>query len=200
MAEYQKAKRAEKRAEKQKVNEMIEVVNTDKIRKSRGGNAKALDLLPGDAASNVTHLLAIKEIAQYADRDDPESLRNCYHMYLQYCQANDCRVSNIAAYASMGLTRKDVDNYLSGNRRTNDPRYRELMIEVKADCEMSRELLVNQGAVNPVTYIFSSKVHDHYNENAPDPADVDDGAFKSENTLVNQFKQIYDQSDYNSRK
>ena len=101
-------------------------------------------------ARQIEHIMKVHEIAAMADRNDIVSLRSCFIAYLKLCQEDGFKVSNIAAYASMGLT-KDTFRWLC---KKEDPEIRQLTDFVHSVCSMSRESLISDGKLNPVIGIF----------------------------------------------
>ena len=101
-------------------------------------------------ARQIAHITEVYKIGTMADRNDPLSLRSCFLAYLELCQRDGFKVSNIAAYASMGMTK---DNFRHLCEKDN-PEIRQLTEFVKSVCAMSRESLISDGKLNPVIGIF----------------------------------------------
>ena len=99
-------------------------------------------------ARQIEHITEVYKIGMMADRSDPISLRSCFLAYLELCQKDGFKISNLAAYASMGMT-KDVFQYYK-----KKPEYKELADFVSTVCSMSRESLISDGKLNPVIGIF----------------------------------------------
>lgn len=99
-------------------------------------------------ARQIEHIRKVYEIGTMADRSDPVSLRSCFIAYLKMCQENGFKVSNLAAYASMGMSNGTFQQL---KRR---PEYKELAEFVLTVCAMSRESLISDGKINPVIGIF----------------------------------------------
>ena len=99
----------------------------------------------------ITHVMRVQEIASHADRSDVNTLRSCFCMYVQLCQEDGFKVSNIAACASMGFpTTRHFDMFC----QKDDPERKALQILVKSTCSMFREMLVGENKLNPVIGIF----------------------------------------------
>jgi len=105
-------------------------------------------------ARQIAHITKVYEIGTMADRSDPVSLRSCFLAYLELCQRDGFKVSNLSAYASMGMT-KDIFAHLK-----KKPEYKELTEFVQTVCSMSRENLISDGKINPVIGIFWQRNYD----------------------------------------
>jgi len=99
-------------------------------------------------ARQIEHITKVYEIGTMADRSDPVSLRSCFLAYLKLCQDDGFKVSNLSAYAAMGLTK---ESFFFLKKR---PEYKELAEFVTTVCAMSRENLISDGKINPVIGIF----------------------------------------------
>lgn len=98
----------------------------------------------------IGHIMQINEIAATADRHDLLSLRSCFIAYLKLCQTNGFNVSNLSAYAAMGM-----DNYaFQAFSKRDDPEIRAFCKWVRQTCAMFRENMVASNKLNPVIGIF----------------------------------------------
>ena len=99
----------------------------------------------------ITHVMRVQEIASHAERSDINTLRSCFCAYVQLCQEDGFKVSNIAACASMGFpTIKHFEIFC----QKDDPERKALHTFVKSTCSMFRESLVSENKLNPVIGIF----------------------------------------------
>ena len=98
----------------------------------------------------IEHIMRIHEIAQNADRTDVMSLKSCFIAYLRLCQEDGFNISNLAAYASMGMDHKAFGYY----EKKDDPEMKAFCKFVKETCAMFRENLVADSKLNPVIGIF----------------------------------------------
>ena len=105
-------------------------------------------------ARQIAHITKVCEIGTMADRSDPVSLRSCFLAYLKLCQEDGFKVSNLAAYAAMGMTK---ESFFFLKKR---PEYKELAEFVSTVCSMSRETLISDGKINPVIGIFWQRNYD----------------------------------------
>ena len=98
----------------------------------------------------LNHIMEVNEIGSHADRHDILSLKSCFVAYLQLCQKNKCPVSNLAAYASIGM---DYPTFAQFAKK-DDPEIRAFCASVRKTCAMFREGLVSASKLNPVIGIF----------------------------------------------
>ena len=101
-------------------------------------------------ARQIQHMLRIQEIAMSADRNDITSLKSCFTNYLMLCQEDGFKISNIAAYASMGMTRDQFEYF----KKKEDKEIRDFVSMVQSICAVSRETLISDNKLNPVIGIF----------------------------------------------
>lgn len=111
-------------------------------------------------ATRVNFLTRVGALGLTADKSDPDSLLRCFHTYLQMCQDEGQRVGNMGAYLAMGISRQYVEDIVIGRKRQSDPRYKDLMMYVKAICAAHREQLANDGRVHPAIAIFQQRNFD----------------------------------------
>ena len=107
-------------------------------------------------AKLIDHIMSIHEISTHADRTDLLSLKSCFIAYLKLCQQNGFNVSNISAYASMGMDGPTFAWY----SKKDDPEIREFCKFVKESCAMFRENMVAANKLNPVIGIFWQRNYD----------------------------------------
>ena len=98
----------------------------------------------------IRHIMQVNEIGSHADRNDILSLKSCFVAYLQLCEKNQCPVSNLAAYASIGMDYPTFSYFA----RKDDPEIRAFCASVRKTCAMFREHLVSGNKLNPVIGIF----------------------------------------------
>ena len=101
-------------------------------------------------ARRIEHMLKIHEIAQEADRKDLRSLESCFVNYMKLCQADGFKVSNIAAYAAMGMDRSAFSSFA----KKDDPDIQRFCKMIQTMCAVSRETMIADGDLNPVIGIF----------------------------------------------
>lgn len=93
-------------------------------------------------------------IGQKANREEPQTMLDCFHEYLDMARRDGHRIGNMTAYMAMGITKEDADKWYDGLRRGGDPRYRQLIGYVKMVCAAYREDLALYGKIHPALAIF----------------------------------------------
>jgi len=104
----------------------------------------------------IGHIMQINEIRSHADKNDLLSLKSCFVAYLKLCQANGFCVTNLAAYAAMGMDYQGFINYA----RKQDPEVQDFVRSVRETCAMFREGMVSSNKLNPVIGIFWQRNYD----------------------------------------
>lgn len=104
--------------------------------------------------------LACIELSKGVNREDPDSLLQAFYNYIELAEEMGERVSNMTAYAAMGVTRSNIDDWYTGATRKGDPRYKELATFVKSVCAAYREQLGMDGAIHPALTIFWQRNYD----------------------------------------
>lgn len=96
------------------------------------------------------------------DTRNIEALKERFHRYLQYCIENDMVVSNLNAYASMGISKVTAHSWSVGDR---GKAHQEFMEMVKRVCAAYREQAMAEGVIQPVTGIWWQKNFDGFVDN-----------------------------------
>lgn len=135
----------------------------------------------------INHIIRIQEIASHADRKDPATLRAAFISYLQLCQQDGFSVSNLAAYASMGITHKEIGNWITGTR----PEYRELAQFVRTVCGLSREQQISDSKINPVIGIFWQRNFDGLRNDTEQIQSADGGETDRDGTTASEYMEKY---------
>ena len=104
----------------------------------------------------ITHIMQINELGMQADRNDLNSLRSCFVNYLKLCEQNGFNVSNLSAYAAMGMDNSAFQYFA----KRDDPETREFCAFVRKTCAMFREEMVSANKLNPVIGIFWQRNYD----------------------------------------
>lgn len=134
---------------------------TKEAKKQRllAGNLK----LPDDPQSKGVSSFIIKVAALGAsvDTNDPEAMLASFLKCLKLCETYNVPIGNQIAYTAMGISKDDASRYMSGARRADDPRYKELITLVKNICASQREISMATGKINPAVGIFWQKNYDN---------------------------------------
>lgn len=96
------------------------------------------------------------------DINDVESMRKCFENYIRKCMEHDRKVSNMAAYASMGINKRQAWEWSQG--MGGNPARTNFIRKVQMICAMYRESLMADGKINPVTGLFWQKNFDNFRD------------------------------------
>lgn len=107
-------------------------------------------------ARYIDHIMKVHEISRHAIKGDLTSLKSCFVAYVQLCQADGFKISNLSAYAAMGLTQTQFNTL----KKKDDPEAKELVNMVLSICSLSRETLIADSKLNPVIGIFWQRNYD----------------------------------------
>lgn len=161
-----------------------------------------IDLAPalmrkGSNAAIVAHVIATRQIAAHADKNDPESLMRCLEQYLAMCMEQNIKLSNMACYAACGVDRNDISNWANGRTRKNDPRYKEFALLVKSICGQYRENSMQEGTLNPVVGIWHQKQYDGMMDNPMPETEPDKGLEMKEDPdeIAARYRDIIDATE-----
>ena len=121
-------------------------------------------------------ILATREIAKSADREDIDTLYDCLEQYLRFCIEHNVRITNAGAYAACGIDRHIVYRWATGSWRGDDPRYKQFALFIRGVWDEYREMLMAEGKIHPVIGIWWQKNYDGFRDNPLDVVDTtDDG-------------------------
>lgn len=96
------------------------------------------------------------------DLHNPKEVEQTIIDYFTNCEQNGVRPSNLGLYATLGMTRQDVDNVLTGKSKSKvSPDCIDILKRAKIALSSYREGLAMLGKVNPVTALFWAKNFDH---------------------------------------
>lgn len=105
-------------------------------------------------------VLEIMKLGKGCNLNDPDDMMRCFLTYVKMCEMYGMKITNQAAYLSMGISRQYACELRKGVRRAKDPRYKELIEQVDMICSTTREVLMSENAVNPITAIWWQKNYD----------------------------------------
>lgn len=136
----------------------------------RGGSGKGgHNSIMGDnnITANRDELSALSRYAlnifqqKTPDLHNPKEVEQAVIDYFNNCADNGIRPANLGLYASLGMTRQDVDDVLRGKNKSKVSHdCIDIIKRAKVALSSYREGLAMSGKVNPVTAIFWSKNFD----------------------------------------
>ena len=91
-------------------------------------------------------------------RDDIPALERRFEEYVNLCSDFDIKIGNQGAYLALGITKDIV--YEWEHQRSGSLQQHEFIKKVKAFCAFNREVMMQDGQINPVTGIFWQKNYD----------------------------------------
>lgn len=97
--------------------------------------------------------------AEPLDVWDVEEMERRFINYLQICAERDIKVGNMAAYYAIGITKETARDWINQDRQMKNARTH-FVKKVQQICAMTREGLMQDGKINPVTGIFWQKNYD----------------------------------------
>lgn len=133
-----------------------------KKRKSNGKNSpvigdNGINTKPGDNSKYARILLDISSWKK-PDRTNIQEMEDRLQEYLEYCYCNDVKVGNQMCYLALGIDKDTVYDWENG--RSFGREHSEFIKKIKIICSGTRELLMQDGKVNPITGIFWQKNYD----------------------------------------
>lgn len=90
---------------------------------------------------------------------DVDEMERRFLNYLRVCAERDVKVGNQAAYFAIGIDKDTVRDWIQQDPNMRNQRTR-FVKKVKQICGMTRENLMQDGKINPVTGIFWQKNYD----------------------------------------
>lgn len=135
-------------------NDLIEK-NKSSVPVTGNGTKRNLDL--------TKYTLELIALSETANREDPDSLWKSFLAYVEICIKYNVRVGNMGAYTALGIDRTTAGSWARGEQRKDDPRYKELILKIKAVCGSFREAAMSENskdALNPLVGIWWQKNYD----------------------------------------
>ena len=135
----------------------------------------------------MTMVRYVAEISRDANINDPESLLDCFHRYLEVAQQQGVRIGNLTAYAAMGIDDDIASRWERGINR--DDRYKQLIMYVKRICAAYRESLGLEGKIHPALTIFWQRNFDGLTNEDVKRVDIEDplGRSKSKKEIQEKY-------------
>lgn len=132
--------------------------------KPRGGNSPVIGdngvmTNPGD---NSKYAMLALEMNSWppVDRSNIDALDERLYKYLAFCNDNDVKIGNMACYFALGIDKAIAFDWETG--KYGSPAHVDFIKKVKRICALSREYLMQDGKINPITGIFWQKNHDAF--------------------------------------
>lgn len=156
--------------------------------------AKAGVVARYENAERVAFIKAVAEIGLKA-RKDPRNLSlkyECFHEYLELCEANGQRVGNLQAYSAIGLGTSDVLSWARGELGPDKKAFAEY---VRSICADYREMLAQDGKVHPALAIFWQRNFDGLSNDDVDYRAKDDklGELRDVDDLKAKYKDLIEE-------
>lgn len=92
------------------------------------------------------------------DKNDVEEMKRRFNRYLQLCADYNQKVTNLAAYAAIGVTQTEVAKWTQ--QASINPERAKFFQEVQKVCSMYREGMMADGKIHPAVGIFWQKNFD----------------------------------------
>lgn len=95
------------------------------------------------------------------DLTDVKAVEQRINDYFAECAASGLRPGNLGMYASLGMSKQEYHNMVTGKNKTKvSPACIDLIKKAARAIGVYREGLALEGKINPVTYIFMGKNYD----------------------------------------
>ena len=118
---------------------------------------------PEDNA-NYIDLLKESFVIDKPDLSNPEDIDRAVNQYFDRCARHNIRPGNMGLYNALGITRQEVNEYLTGRRKAPNSNLIDTLKKVKSTMAEYREILGSQGKLSPPTLIFWQKNHDGFED------------------------------------
>lgn len=122
----------------------------------------------GTKGAIVAQVMQTMDIARRTDQTNIDSLYDALQEYLTLCMQTNTSVTNTGLYGALGVTGDTISNWLSGNSRASDPRFKEFAALIRSICAQYRELAAAEGKLHPTLLIWWQKQYDGMQDN-PQP-------------------------------
>ena len=143
-------------------------------------------------AERMSMVRYVAEIAQHADINDPQSMLDCFHQYLDMAQKQGVMIGNLTAYAAMGISNETAQKWAKGERKGGDERYKQLILYVRRICAAYRESLGLEGKIHPALTIFWQRNFDGLTNEDMVSVEMDDplGTAKSRREIQEKYADL----------
>lgn len=130
--------------------------------KPRGGNSPVIgdNGIITQEGDNSKYAKLLMEVNSWGDVDvsSVPALEERMQKYLQFCFDNDLKIGNQMCYLALGISKDDVYNWEHGLSRGKE--HCDFIKKIRKLCSGNRELLLQDGKVNPILGIFWQKNYD----------------------------------------
>ena len=139
---------------------------------SRGNpNIKKYSLISGDNVNttedeNKNYISLITESFNAAkpDLSKPEDVNRAIQDYFDRCYRHNIKPGNMGLYNALGITRQEVNEYITGRRKAPNAQFIDTLKKVKNTLAEYREVLGAQNKLSPPVLIFWQKNHDGFED------------------------------------
>lgn len=130
--------------------------------KPRGGNSPVIgdNGIATQQGDNSKYAKLLMEVNSWGEVDvsSVPALEERMGKYLQFCFDNDLKIGNQMCYLALGISKDDVYNWEHGLCRGKE--HSDFIKKIRKLCSGNRELLLQDGKVNPILGIFWQKNYD----------------------------------------
>lgn len=120
--------------------------------------------IPEEDNKNYIDLIRESFTVDKPNLSDPESVNMAIQAYFNRCYRHNTRPGNMGIYNALGITRQEVNEYITGRRKAPNPTFIDTLKKIKSSMAEYRELLGTEGKINPATLIFWQKNHDSFTD------------------------------------
>ena len=139
---------------------------------SRGNpNIKDYSLISGsnldlseDENKNYISLITESYNAKKPNLENENDVNNAIQAYFDRCYKHNIKPGNMGIYNALGITRQEVNEYLTGRRKPPNCSFIDTLKKVKSVMGEYREILGSQGKLSPPVLIFWQKNHDNFED------------------------------------
>lgn len=150
------------------------IIGENGIHTKPGDNSRyAMQLLDMARANEILGIafdrpdITIDELAELrfcpVNKNSIATMARRFIGYMAYCALTDTRITNTAAYLSMGISKDDAYNW--EHERARGEEHYLFAKTIKGFCSVAREQLAADGKLSPVTLIWWQKNYDGYVDN-----------------------------------
>ena len=114
-----------------------------------------------DEIKNLSSLALSVYMIEPPDLHNPDEVQKAIISYFETCKAHGVKPGNLGLYASLGMSRQDFNNVISGKSKSKvSPVCIDMIKRASRAVGVYREGLALEGKIHPTTYIFMGKNYD----------------------------------------